>query len=471
MEELITYLSKKYTIPNQYEEFISVVDLWKQWFKGETDFHTYQIQNSNNQTSTMKRSKMYMAKTVCEDWANFLLNEKTYIKVDDEDTQNYLFGDVVNQEMGVFGDIGFWDKANKFIEKVYAFGTGAVILTLDNTKIINNQISTTDIGMKFIKNPSRIIPISYDDDEIDECLFISYKQVDKKTLYNVMCHQKENQGYRITNLSFIKENGKIIETEFQGVKSYYTPCKTFFILKPNLENNIMDDIPMGISIYSNAINALKTIDISYTNFDLDFILGRKKVFMAEDMVQITVDGNGNNFINKNETLETTMYTFIPKSLNDEKSFFQEFNPSIRVDENLKGIQTGLNLLSLKCRLGNNFYNFDFDSRRVYQNTTSTKANNENLYRNITRQRINITKFLNELVLNYLKLVKHYKQDVKDDVKISIQYDDSYFTDLETEKSRFIEEINAGIRKPFEYRMKFFGEDETEAKEKTVEVFE
>ena len=40
--------------------------------------------------------------------------------------------------------------------------------------------------------------------------------------------------------------------------------------------------------------------------------------------------------------------------------YEEYNPQLRVDENVKGVQSQLNYLSSKCGLGEKYYNFEFD---------------------------------------------------------------------------------------------------------------
>ena len=48
------------------------------------------------------------------------------------------------------------------------------------------------------------------------------------------------------------------------------------------------------------------------------------------------------------------------------------------------------------------------------------------------------------------------------------FDDSYFIDSESERSRDRAEVAAGLMLPYEYRMKWRGETEEVAKQKTGE---
>ena len=56
-----------------------------------------------------------------------------------------------------------------------------------------------------------------------------------------------------------------------------------------------------------------------------------------------------------------------------------------------------------------------------------------------------------------------------DARITIQFDDTMFSDEEAERVRFMQEIAAGIRQKWEYRVKYDGESEEEARKMTGET--
>ena len=69
---------RKYSVPS--DQTYSHIDEWLDWYEGDVpNFHTYKVYNGMTMTSH-KRYRLNMAKTVCEDWANLLLNEKVSIK-------------------------------------------------------------------------------------------------------------------------------------------------------------------------------------------------------------------------------------------------------------------------------------------------------------------------------------------------------------------------------------------------------
>lgn len=102
--------------------------------------------------------------------------------------------------------------------------------------------------------------------------------------------------------------------------------------------------------------------------------------------------------------------------------------------------------------------------------TQVRASNKELTESVWKQRIVIQDALTEMTRQALILGKeklHQPLDV--DARITIQFDDTMFSDEEAERVRFMQEIAAGIRQKWEYRVKYDGESEEEARKMTGET--
>lgn len=467
IERIVEILKKeKYTVPNSYLDYINkYVKVWEEWYRGHVrGFHDYKETAGQRKSINRTRSTLYMAKTVAEDWASFLLNEKTFIKLDDSKSSIFLVGDDAEQEYGLFGKNKFWLNANKLVERAFALGTAAIVLTLDNATLDKKGIVRGDIKMKYIKNPQRIIPLRFEDGDIIDVAIVTTYEDNEKAYFNVQVHEKQKDStYKVTNREFEYGNYQYKEIKFKGIKSFETRVKLFTILSPNIENNYCDDVPLGVSIYATAIDCFKSADLAYTNFDKDFMLGGKKVFITQDGVAQVVNADGEYRVSAEDTVDNTLFTILPKDIGEESKLFEEYNPQIRVEENTKGIQTSLDLVSVKCKLGVNFYNFDNENQTVYQNTASTKASNEALVKSVSKQRISIFNFLKEVVEGVLFLAKELGEDVKEDSRLSITFDDSFFSDATSERLRDMQEVRSGLMNKWEFRVRWYGETEEEAK--------
>ena len=102
------------TVP---EEFYTYIDNWKSWYDGYVkQFHRYRIWNGMKHVPCRLYS-LGMAKKVCEDWANLLLNEKCKITIEGKPEQDFIDS--------VFERNNFTAKSNEMQEIKAARGTVA----------------------------------------------------------------------------------------------------------------------------------------------------------------------------------------------------------------------------------------------------------------------------------------------------------------------------------------------------------
>lgn len=480
-----------YEISDTLQAYYSNIEIWDEWWRGYVPkFHKYTI-TDGNQSSTVKRKQMRMAKTVCEDWANLLLNDKTRIMVastdengDDSETQKWLTGDENEQNGGILGKNKFWTKGNKAIEREFAQGTVCMYWQLTGATVQAGSLAATGLKLKVIKDAQKVIPLTYDDEEVtDIALASKYTQDGKDCLYLQIFKKTGEEEYTISNHYYRINSPTMggayepIDAPHGEVASYKLPCKPFVIMRPNLENNIAD-VPMGVSVYANAIDNLESCDLAYDNLFMDTLLGKKRIFMDQAAVmlkpiQYAKDDNGNDRalsreVDVGETLEKSLYVTTGEALPGEQKFFQEYNPTLRVDENKENVQFNLNLLSAKVGLGQNRYQFNFQSMST---ATQVKASNKELTESVWKQRIAIQDALTELARAALILGKEKlgQTNLDTEARITVQFDDTMFSDEEAERMRFIQEIGAGIRQRWEYRVTYLGEDEEKAREMTGET--
>lgn len=469
-----------YEVCNDLQEYYKKIDLWRYYWKGfDPNFHNYMTTNVRKEPLNLKRKSMKMAKKVAEDWASLLLNDKTYVKLGDneKESQAFLTGDEVEQQGGVFGLSKFWKQGNRTVEKSYALGTAIFYLDLINSSMIKGQLAAENVKIKYIKDPKQFIPIGWENDEVTECAIYSYKAIRGKQYIYLQIMIQEDTGYKIINKYYLKINDDYQETNLpDGMAEWYIlPCKPFFVIMPNIENSFIDDIPIGASIYANAVDCLQVCDIAFDNFYTDFYLGRKKIFMDQDLMateKVVVNKpDGSKSVVEmplaNESLEQSLYVSTGKITPGEKKMFEEYNPALRVSENKEGIQFALDLLSSKVGFGQNKYQF-----QIQNMTTATQAriSNKDQTESIWKQRIQINEILTDLVHSILVLGKEIcHMNVNPDAKITIKFDDTMFTDEEAERMKDLNDVNAGLMAKWEYRVKWYGEDDDTAKEMVNEI--
>ena len=433
----------------------SKIKEYEEWYKGYAPkFHNYKVFNGKKQVD-FRRYSLQMGKKVCEDWANLLINEKTDIVLDDVTSQENLWQ--------ILEKCKFWQKANEGIEKTFALGGGALVLSVDNLSVLEDGTIGKDgkINVTFV-NAKKMRPITIEDGVITECAFIS---VNSKTT-NVVVHLKdENGNYVIHN--FVADgndetNLKVRENTYYQFNTR-SPLRWFVTLKPNIANNIDIDSPLGISIFANAIDVLKSIDVVYDSYVNEFIIGRKRIFI--NARSTTINPSTGEMQDTFDANDVAIYV-LPES-DDGSVFMQDSTQTLRVTEHENALQNQLNLLSYACGFGTQHYKFE---QGGIATATQIISENSDMFRNIRKHEILIEDVLIELVKTIIYASNTFTAiQLKEGSNIEIRFDDSIIEDKVAEKTNDRLDVSMGVMSKAEFRAKWYNEDLETAQEKIDEM--
>ena len=352
------------------DETYSHIDEWLDWYQGDVEnFHTYKIYNGMT-TTKQKRYRLGMAKKVCEDWANLMLNEKVAIKA----------GEYESRLNEILQENNFRVRGNQIVEMAFALGTAAFVEYKDGDG---------NVVIDFIR-ADKIYPISWDNGDIVECVFGSNRVSNGKEIIYLQIHRKggkldpdnedeENPDtYYIENKYIDAKSGKELDPPDNVMPvidtGYESPL--FQIIMPNICNNVDLDSPLGISVYANSISQLKGCDLVYDSYMNEFVLGRKRILvpLSQAKRQMQEDGISTPAFDP----EDTVYYLLPDDRNNSQSL-TEVDMTIRAQEHELGIQRSLDLLSLKCGMGTGRYQFENGGVKTATEVISDKSD---LYQNL-----------------------------------------------------------------------------------------
>ena len=443
------------TVP---ESFYATIGVWKSWYEGEVkDFHRYKVFNGQNHVQC-RRYTMGMAKKVCEDWANLLMNEK--VKITLEGTKEQDFFD------SVCADNNFAVKISEMQELKAAIGTVAYIPRVVGVTV-NPSTGSISGAAEAIKldycTAENIFPLSWENGKIKECAFsTSITQKDDKYLYLQIHRLGENGFYQIENVLYKDQNGNLSEVEAATVPGYEnippvvktgSKERQFVIDRLNIANNVDVSLPLGISVYANAIDQLKGVDIAYDSYVNEFVLGKKRIIVK---LEATKDLDGQPVFDPNDTV----YYVLPEDTQNG-SIIDKVDMALRTAEHNAGLQDMLNALSSKCGFGENHYKFDNGN---ISTATQVISENSSMFRTIKKHEIILEDVLIELCRIILRLGNTYMSaGLNEDVEISIDFDDSIIEDKASDFARDMQLLQAGIMNDWEFRMKWMNEDEATAK--------
>ena len=450
------------TIPKEFYE--QKIDVWQSWYEGKVNkFHSYRVYNGTKFVR-MERYSLGMGKKVCEDWANLLFNERVKITLEGKQEQEF-FDSVCRAN-------NFRVKANEMQEKKAALGTGSYVFTVSGVPIdtetgeISGNGKELKIDYVYGKN---IIPLSWDNGIIKECAFAIEKTIKGEQYVYVQIHHLNESGtYDIENVLCSKNNETLSDVELGSVDGFENIPATihtgsdkrqFVIDRLNIANNSSSDNPLGISVFANAIDQLKGVDLVYDSYMNEFVLGKKRI-MVKPSAMKTIDGDP-----AFDTNDVTFY-LMPEDSQDD-SMIHEINMSLRSAEFNAGMQDALNMLSAKCGFGENHYKFNQGSIAT---ATQIVSENSTLFRTIKKHEIILEDVMLEIAKIILRMGNTYLgMSLNEDVEMSIDFDDSIVEDKNTEFERDCRLLSMGIMGQVEFRQKWMNEDEKTAQQAIDEL--
>jgi A118 family predicted phage portal protein len=443
------------TIP---DSFYSKVYEWKSWYQGDVKgFHNYTVQNGERQVKC-RRYSLGMGKKLCEDWANLLMNEKVQITLEGQKEQDFI--DLVLTENN------FTVKANEMQEMKSALGTVAYVPRVigqeisESGDIVPGNASGIVLDYVTIEN---IYPLSWQNGYISECAFSSDVTRGGKDYLYLQIHRREDNGnYVIENRIYRYNNEQLADEQLVNVKGFEnippvvhtgSDKRQFVIDRPNIANNVNYLLPTGIAIYANAIDVLQGVDIAYDSYVNEFKLGKKRIMVKPSAAQY-LDGT------PAFDPDDVVFYVMPEDTEDG-AVVTPIDMTLRTAEHNTGIQDQLNILSSKCGFGETYYRFDGGSVAT---ATQVISENSTMFRTIKKHEIVLEQALVELCRILLRMGNTaMNAGLNEDVEISIDFDDSIIEDKQTDFSRDMQLLSAGIMNDWEFRMKWMNEDEATAK--------
>lgn len=406
---------------------------WLSWYSGKVDsFHNYSQYNGKKKVRR-QRATLSMAKRVCEDWANLLLNEKVEITTS-HDALTARAKEILAQNHFRVG-------ANRLVELAFALGTGAFVEFLDKGQVKIDYIRA-----------DAIYPLSWEGGVVTECAFASQKVFYGKSCIYLQIHVLEDGEYVIKNRLFDEKTKKEMPLPDGLVPEFKTGSVApfFQLITPNTVSNASPASPMGAAVFANAIDVLKGIDLVYDSFQNEFRLGKKRIVVPVGMAQLESEKTG--FMPVFDDNDTEFYAFADKNLTDLK----EIDMTIRAMEHTEGLAQNLNLLSDLCGLGSSRY---VQKDGVVKTATEVISQDSALYQNLKKHAILLENAICDLVRAVLYLDG---ADVKN-LAVFVAFDDSIIHDTNSEFNQNVRLVELGILAPFEFRMWWKNESESQAK--------
>lgn len=338
----------------------------------------------------------------------------------------------------------------------YAAALGGVIF---KPYLKDGRLSIECIGQ------DRFYPIEFSDSKLVSCVFAEQKKSGGKHYLRLEYHKMTNGGVEIINKAFMQGGilSSFTEVPLNRVEGWEEICEyTFFegIDKPLFSyfkipfaNNIDIHSPLGVAVFSRALDVISEADKQYSRLLWEFEGGELAVDASVDALKH--NGKGYQLPKLNERL----FRGIDIELSSG-DLYSVFSPTLRDESLINGLETLLVRIEDLCGLSRGvFSKADISAKTA----TEIKIMRQKTYSTVTDIQNSLENALLSLVDALSVLCDIYGLAPSGDIKTSFEFDDSIVCDREAEFKERLELLKLGVIEPWEMRVWYLGEPEEQAK--------
>jgi A118 family predicted phage portal protein len=321
--------------------------------------------------------------------------------------------------------------------------------------------------------PSNFVVTDSDNGEITGIVFMNRKTTGNKFYVRLEYHRFVDGVYVVTNRCYLANNenekGRLVDikntpwSNLEEELSIQNITKPLYgVLKMPHANNVDVDSPIGLPVFSDAIEELKDLDIAYSRNSKEIHDSKRTVLLDSDRLLPTggkVAQTGAYFKNQRETMGLPDYV---KNVygNGTEDFYQEINPQLNTDTRLSGINALLSQIGYKVGYSNGY--FVFNETTGIQTATGVEAEQQRTIQLIKDMRDKLESCMNGLLYALNVFADLYGLAPVGNYEPLYSFGDITYN-YEDEKSRWWGYVMAGKVPSWMYFMKFEGMSEEEAR--------
>ena len=307
-------------------------------------------------------------------------------------------------------------------------------------------------------------PTAFDaNGNITGAVFLEQYQPDSKRIFTRLeYHELVKDGYVIKNRAYVSYSKNDIGKEVSlasveqwaeiepEVKIQNIEKPLFAYFKMPQANNIDTSSPLGVSVYSRAVDLIREADKQYSRLLWEFESGERALYLSDTAFQRDEDGNP-------RLPDRRAYRVLAV---DDPDFFHDWTPTLREQNILNGLNALLIKIEDVCGLARGTFS---DPQNEAKTATELKILRQRSYATIADTQKALQNALEDMVYAMDVLCTLYSLAPAGKYDMSFEFDDSIVTDRAAE---FIEKqqlVTMNIMRPWEYRMWYFGETEEQAK--------
>ena len=313
-------------------------------------------------------------------------------------------------------------------------------------------------------------PISFDSNgNIVQSAFTEQFKRGREIYTRVELHSLVNGTVEIDNFAFVSKTGANIGNEIPlNSVSRWQDIEPHAILQGAdrlmigyfmvpFANNIDSDSPLGVSVYSRAVEHIKIADKRYNQIDWEYDAKEAAVHVASSMLKYNKDLDKFEYpAGKKRLYRTVEY----ENGATDKPFMDTYSPDIRDQSYINGYNQELRRIEFDCGLA---YGTLSDVQTTDKTAEEIKASKQRSYANVSDVQQKLQKALEDLVVAIDYWFAVIDGGLIEKQEVSFEWDDSIVVDSDRERQQDRNDLAIGAMTLEEYIVKWRGKTPEEAK--------
>ena len=413
------------------EKFYNDMYSWTEVYKGKPYWNT--VRRSGLYKKGLRRMNLLNAgKTLCDELSVLCFAEQVEIACNNEQYKEYI-DKVMNEQ-------GFWKHVPELIARSFAEGGGVLREYVKDGKILMNYLSAADF-----------LPLSWDNKRITSAVFRSslvrgklfYTIFERQTLFPDGKNRTETFLFKSNSENAVGERCPLSEL-FGDAPDFIDseiPMPTFQYFRPDVANNAEFYVPLGISVYANALDTLKALDVAFDSFAREFVLGKKRIIVPSSCVQTVIDPTTGSEV---RYFDADDEAYVALKCDEDKDLKITDNTiELRVDEHIKAINALLNILCFQTGLSSG--TFSFDVNEGVKTATEIISRDSRTAETIRVQQSALGGAIAELVREIALLGEYLGEIEKSDTTVEVLWQDGIITDENTLIENSVKLVQSGLK--------------------------
>lgn len=332
------------------------------------------------------------------------------------------------------------------------------------------SVSNGKIVVNFSK-ANAFLPTAFDsDNNIRGADFIETQVVGKKYYTRVERHFYGEDGkYMIINKAFrsYDKNNVGVECSLSECPAWrdiapkipldYIDQPLFSYFRIPLGNTVDPDSPLGISVYGDVVDLIQDADEQYQRLNWEYHGGELAIEASEEAFAVNKDTKMPKLPEHWERL----YRMNDLDADSGADLMKPWAPTLRDASYINGLDEILTKIEDKVHLsrGTLCKRGETNSRTAEE----IRMTKQRSYATVSQIQGALEDALDGLIVAIDELITLYELAPDGKFEVSYVWDDSIIVDAEKERQRDRDEVDHGLMAKWEYRKKWYGETEEQAK--------